>query len=245
VRRQVCRRVTRRIAELGLGGAEPYRAFLDSHPREWARLDALCRIPISRFFRDRVVFEALGQRVIDELARAALRSGRSTLRAWSAGCASGEEPYSLQLLWSLEAQARHPGVELSILGTDADAHLLRRARRGCYAASSLKELPPVWREQAFRRIDSLYALRPELRRAIRFRCQDIRRRWPDGPFDLVLCRNLVFTYFTPSVQLELLGRIRERLVPGGILIVGAHEALPEGARGFAPAGPPKGLYRRA
>jgi chemotaxis protein methyltransferase CheR len=244
VRRQVCKRLGRRMAELGLGSADEYRSFLGSHPGEWPLLDSLCWISISRFFRDRIVFEALGRTLLPALARTAAQRGDAILRAWSAGCASGEEPYSLKLVWELEVRPRHPGLDLQITATDADPNLLRRARRGCYAGSSLKELPRGWRERCFRRIDSLYALRPQFREGIEFRCEDVRRRWPGGPFDLVLCRNLAFTYFAPALQAEVLSRIRERLVRGGALIVGGHEVLPHPTPGFVRAESPRGVYHR-
>src|SRR5919197_810463 len=90
VRRQVCRRVGRRIAELGLGDLDAYRAYLREHPDEWAKLERLTPITISRFYRDRAVFEALEHAVIPALGEEP--------RIWSAGCASGEEAYTLALI---------------------------------------------------------------------------------------------------------------------------------------------------
>src|SRR5438477_9810042 len=97
VRRQVCRRIERRSRELGLTDLAAYRDYLERRPDEWARLDALCRVTISRFYRDRETFAALEQEVLPALAR-----GGAEIEVWSAGCASGEEPYTLALLWKLE-----------------------------------------------------------------------------------------------------------------------------------------------
>jgi chemotaxis protein methyltransferase CheR len=238
VRRQVCKRVQRRMGELGLDGPDAYRALLERSPGEWSALDGLCRIPISRFFRDRRVFERLEHEVLPELARAHV-----ALHALCAGCASGEEPYSLKLLWELRVRPRFPSATLHITASDADERLLERARRGCYPQSSLRELPDDLREAAFDRSEDGFRLRAELREGIELRCDDLRRVLPPGPYALVLCRNLAFTYFEPGLQLEVLARIREHLLPGGYLVVGAHESLPAGARGFAQSALGREIHR--
>jgi chemotaxis protein methyltransferase CheR len=242
VRRQVCKRISRRMATLGLPDAAAYRARLEADPAEWSVLDTYCWISVSRFYRDRGVFEDLGGAILPELARAAIARDRRALRAWSAGCASGEEPYSLRLAWDLAVAPALPGAELHILATDASPALLARAKRAVYAGSGLKELPAAWRSSAFDGLDGSYRLRKEFRRGVRFRQQDIRKAMPAGPFDLVLCRNLVFTYFEPDLQRAILGRLMKRLVPGGALLVGSHEALPEPAA-LLPSGGTPGLYR--
>ena len=89
VRRQVCRRIRRRIAALDLEGFDDYRRYLETHAQEHAKLDRLCRITISRFYRDRRVFERLEREALSRLAANAQKR-RATVRAWSAGCASGE-----------------------------------------------------------------------------------------------------------------------------------------------------------
>ena len=245
VRRQVCKRVARRMAALGLAQVAAYRACLEREAEEWDVLDGLCRITISRFWRDRGVFEHLGARVLPELARRAEAAGRERLGAWSAGCASGEEPYSLKILWELGPGPRFPGLRLKVTASDADANLLRRARAGRYGGGSLEELPPAWREAAFEPEGELYRLRPRFRADLAFARQDIRRRMPPGSFDLILCRNLAFTYFDEAGQRRLARRLARRLRPGGVLVLGKHEALPQGCGALVASEPKLGLYRRA
>lgn len=225
VRRQVCRRVSRRIADLELREAGAYRAHLEKHDDEWEVLAGLCRITISRFWRDRAVFEALRDKVLPELG--------PTVSAWSVGCASGEEPYSLVLA---AAEAR---VAIHVLATDVDPVLLERARRAVYPESSLRDLPPDLRARAFE--DG--CLRPEYLEPVDFLQGDVRDDAPGGPFDLVLCRNLVFTYFADDLQCEVCGLVARSLRAGGALVVGAHEALPERLRGFAPWPGVRSVYR--
>jgi chemotaxis protein methyltransferase CheR len=225
VRRQVCRRVSRRIIDLGLADAAAYRAYLESHREEWDALAGLCRVTISRFWRDRAVFEALRDEVLPELGPA--------VAAWSAGCASGEEPYSLVLA------AKEAGVRIRVVATDVDPVLVERARRACYRQSSLRDLPPDIRARAF--ADG--CLRPRYRRAVEFCRHDVRAGALDGPFDLVLCRNLVFTYYADGLQRNVARRLTRSLRPGGVLVVGTHEALPEGVRELEPWLVARGVYR--
>lgn len=233
VRGTVCKRVARRMRDLGLADVAGYRALLATHPAEWARLDAMCRIPISRFWRDRGVFDELASNTLPALARDARERGDSVVRAWSAGCASGEEPYSLRLAWTLCAEPAFPDVRIDIVATDVDETLLARARRGLYRPSSLRDLPCSLAERAFRRSGDLFELRPELRRDIAFSLQDIRTEAPDAKFDLALWRNLVFTYFDAPTQSRLLDELRAHMRPGGALVIGAHEKLPMSALGGA------------
>ncbi len=231
VRRQPCKQIKRRIRELGLEGFDTYRRYLEEHPEEWERLDTFCRITISRFYRGRGVFNCIKDTILPELARKAGEAG-SPLRCWSAGCASGEEPYTLALIWRLELQEQFPGLEMEIIATDVEEHMLERAQKATYPGSSLKDLPDSWAEKAFEPLGEKYQLRPEFRKGVYFLQQDIRREMPDGPFHLVLCRNLAAMYFEESLQREVFEQIRHRMETGGYLILGKHGQLPEGAAGW-------------
>ncbi|MCO6493948.1 MAG: hypothetical protein J5I98_36350 [Phaeodactylibacter sp.] len=231
VRRQPCKLIKRRIRELRLEGFGAYRQYLEERPEEWELLDRFCRITISRFYRGQGVFNTIKDIILPELAQAATASG-TPLRCWSAGCASGEEPYSLALIWQLELKARFSGMDTEIIATDIDGHLLGRADEAVYPGASLKDLPPAWRKDAFEPTGELFRLRPEFRKGVRFLQQDIRREMPPGPFHLVLCRNLAAMYFEESLQREVFERIRGRMAEGGYLVLGKHGRLPEGMAGW-------------
>jgi len=235
VRGTVCKRLRRRLRELGLDDLDAYAAYLADRPEEWTRLDALCRIPISRFYRDREVFQTLRARILPELAQRVADDDEREVRAWSAGCASGEEPYSLRIVWTETVQRRAQGVRLVITATDADPTMLDRAERACYSAGSLKDLPQEWRERAFTRQDDSLRLRPAYKGGTRFLLQDIRAAMPGGRYHLILCRNLVFTYFDVEQQRKLLPEITAHLHAKAYLVLGSHEALPPGSTGFRPA----------
>ncbi len=235
VRGQVCKRVGRRLKELGLADTQAYREYLSSQPDEWAILDGLCRITISRFFRDRKVYETLGDEVLPELGRQRASAGEPVLDIWSAGCGAGEEPYSISILCHHSDDPDLQRAEVRVLATDSDEHQLDRARAAIYPLGCTKDMPAEIRDSAFEKLhqDQLL-LREPLRRDIEFACQDLRQEMPDGPFHLILCRNVAFTYFVEETQRELLAALNQRLLPGGYLVIGAHEKLPSERSPFDP-----------
>ncbi len=129
---------------------------------------------------------------------------------------------------------RLPEGRLKIIGSDADSVVLYRAKIGCFCSSSLKDVPARWREIAFTRDGDRYCVRAEYREGLAFLSQDIRSEIPVGFFDLILCRNLVFTYFDIERQREMLDRIARAVLAGGYLVIGAHETLPDNGRGLTP-----------
>ena len=229
---QVCKRLNRRVKKLGLKGFAAYRERLTTDPDEWTVLDGLCHITISRFFRDSRVFEALSQRVLPEIAARAVEDQRQA-RFWSAGCASGEEPYTLKIIWDLAVASDFPGIECSVVATDIDDAVLERARKGCYSKGSLRELPEAFIAQGFDRSGGLFCVRPRHREGVSFLNQDLRCEAPDGSFDLILCRNVAFTYFEAPLQREVLTRLLEHLSVPGYLVIGAQERLPQEIRCLA------------
>lgn len=245
VRGQVCKRIDRRIRELGLEDVAAYRLFLEGHAEEWQVLDSLCRITISRFYRDSRVFRALEREVLISVCEDAVIRGDTELRCWSIGCACGEEPYSLAILWDLGTGPQFPSLHIRIIATDADRNMIERAEQGCYASGSLAGLPEGWISQAFVRTGNRCCIRHEVREKVMFLEQDVRIEEPGGLFHLILCRNLAFTYFDKALQRDVLTRMHDKLMEGGVLVVGAHETLPAGAAGFEPWTGIPGVYLKA
>ena len=149
-RSQVCKRINSRARGLGLEDLNEYSIYLASNKDEIQALDALCSVTISRFYRDKQVFDALGTDILPSFARNAISSGTDELRCWSAGCASGEEPYTLSIIWRLLVEPSLPGpLSLSITATDSDPVMLERAQKGIYKKSSIRELPEEMLSRAF------------------------------------------------------------------------------------------------
>ena len=243
VRGQVCKRIDRRLHELGLADTAAYGSLLEQNRDEWEVLDSLCRVTISRFYRDREVFRLLEQDVLARLCEAAMAQGDRELRCWSIGCASGEEPYTLAILWDLGTGRLFPSMKISILATDADLTMIERAKEGCYAQGSLRELP-LERKTDLIREGAGFCVRSEEREKVIFLEQDIRKELPEGLFHLILCRNVAFTYFDEELQKEILTRLLGKLHDRGVLVVGSHEALPPGVEGFARWTGCPGAYRK-
>lgn len=235
VRRQVCKRIVRRMRALDLHDVEAYRARLAEDSAEWAVLDSMTRITISRFFRDRDVFAYLCDEALPALHRLA---APGPVRIWSAGCAGGEEAYTLGIAGHRE------GIPIQILGTDADEHQLERARRGLYSSGSLKDLPEAWRATSFEDHDGKQRLKRELRNDVHLALQDIRREMPDGPFHLVLCRYLAFTYFDEELQQRIAQGLLERTAPRGLIVLGKRESWPDEVPGVIEVRSGLPIYRK-
>jgi len=234
VRRQVRKRLAARLAELQLPDLKAYRVFLAAHDKEWRVLDSFCRITISRFYRDRVVLDYLAADVLPALALQCRQRQDAAIRVWSAGCASGEEPYTLALLWHFLLAQKFSDLGLVIEASDIDPVMIERSRAACYQASSLRNLPGVWREEAFGPRGNMYCLKDFYKEQVHFSRLDIRDEIPAGPYDLIFCRNLAFTYFSTDLQRRMLRKLYAAMVPGGILVTGPHEKLPMDGSAFAP-----------
>ena len=234
VRRQVNRRIDRRMKELGIKTSPEYKYYLTTYPSEWSELEKLCRIPISRFYRDKRVFECLGRDVLPDLAQRAKENQEHTIRCWSIGCAAGKEPYTLAILWNMVLSSRYPSLSLRILATDVDAHAIERSQRACYPASSLKDLPDHWRHEAFVQSREEFCLKKEFRGPVSFQVEDVRLTAPESRFHLILCRYLAFTYFDEELQVKTLNTLGNQLLPGGALVIGKTESLPRGTLAVEP-----------
>jgi len=233
VHKQVCKRLYRHLAELGFSDFSAYEVYFDDHPEERQILDSILQITISRFCRDRGVFDILCSRVLPSLTKDILLRGGNEVRCWTAGCCSGEETYTLQILWKLcVLPAIHKDLPLRIIATDINHDMLKRAQEGYYLVSSLKDLPKELIQQAFVRSGRFYVINQPFRENIEFIEQDIRLQLPEGCFHVIFCRNLVFTYFEEALQREILGRLLEKLYNGGIFVIGIHESLPRGLTGI-------------
>ena len=221
-RKGIKRKVERRVAEVGLSGFEEYLLKVKKDSEEHLRLSKILTVTISRFFRDKEVFHTLSQSIVPDL----LKEKRREIRTWCIGCASGEEPYSLALLWKESFEQTWPEVHPSILATDIDENLLERAKEGAYKKSSLKEVPERTRENFFKKEGEFYILDQAIREGIKFEKHDILHGEPFLRMNMVLCRNLAFTYFSRESQIGILKKIALSLEGKGYLIIGTDESLP-------------------
>jgi chemotaxis protein methyltransferase CheR len=213
------------MTALGITDVDAYRERLESDDAEWRELDSLCRVTITRFFRDRAAFEELRAHVFPELASVT----KGEVRCWSVPSASGEEPYSMALAWA-HREGSSRDASLRVLASEIDPVLLERARRARYPAGALAEVPREWLASDFTEIEGELEIDPRLRSMVTFEARDVRGALPEGPFHLIACRNLVLTYFAPDVRDRVLAELLDRIAVDGALMIGAHEEIP-GASG--------------
>lgn len=219
-------RLRNRLRELGLLRLSDYMILVRSDAAERERLGALLAVTISRFFRDRDFWFRFAAELFPELER--LADG-GPVRAWSLGCASGEEPYTLRIVW--RESGRREG-NLSVLATDLRAICLERAARRLYPESAVHNVPAALRSRYLHERHSTFLLDDKIARGVQFEQFDWRSRagWPVGEFHWVLARNGIFTYDNEKHALARLTRIERALAPGGYLWIGGNERLPDAAR---------------
>jgi two-component system CheB/CheR fusion protein len=194
----ILRRIGRRMAVTHNSNIRDYGDYLRTHPDEVKELVRAFLIKVTGFFRDPEAFDFLRGSIIPELIDRAKANGR-TLRLWSAGCATGEEAYSLALLLADQLGQDFPEWNIKVFATDLAADAISFARRGLYPENVLKDLPHEFRDRFFERIDHGYRISKALRQAVIFGQQDISRGVPFPRIDLVTCRNLLI-YLKPDLQ---------------------------------------------
>jgi chemotaxis methyl-accepting protein methylase len=222
-RKGIERKVKERIAQSGLSHFEEYLSKIQKDPEEQNHLSKILTITISRFFRDREVFQAVGSSIVPPLLE---EKDKKDFKIWSIGCASGEESYSLSILWKEKFEKTWPQIHLSILATDIHENLLERAEKGKYKKSSLKEVPEDFLKKYFRKDNGFYVLDQFVRESVTFKKHDIIREEPFSGMDIVFCRNLAFTYFSKTIRIDILKKIAGSLRDKGYLVIGKDEILP-------------------
>lgn len=223
------RRVSARVRALELHSFRQYIDYLDQDPEEYTRLLDALTINVTEFFRDTPVWDAIRHKAVGPMVEAK-RSARSrTIRLWSAGCATGEEPYSLAMLMLDMLGKDASKFLLSVYATDLDAEALKKARAGVYDNDKLARIPPSYQVRFTRRLDeSSFEIAPEVRRLVRFAQVNLSERAPVRVIDLLLCRN-VFIYLDRQQQAKVLDVFMSALGKGGYLVLGRSEKLSQQA----------------
>lgn len=227
------RRIALRIRELQLTGAVPYLALLRADLDEVRRLSALLSLHVSMFYRDPTTYAAL-RPLLAEQAQSRPR------RWWSAGCAGGEEPYTLALL---AAGIPEPGSQVEIVASDVSLEILDKARGGIFNATHLGKVSAVEQERYFSVAGRDYRINEELRQRVQFFQHDLLSAAPYPTASLILCR-YVLMYFNAAEQEEVLTRFAAALPVGGLLVLGRTETLRDRAGLFAPLHAQERIYQR-
>lgn len=243
-RSMVLGRLAKRVRTLQLPSITAYCDLLRKAPeRELSELISALTTNVTAFFRESHHFSFLAERIIPDL----LLRNRSTrrIRIWSAGCSSGEEPYSIAMT-VLEALPAGQSWDFKVLATDLDQQIIEIGREGLYRREKLDPIPVQRRRRWFRGGSGLQADRvwvgEELREHVRFVPLNLMGHWPmKGPFDVIFCRNVII-YFDKSRKERLIGRFANMLPAGGHLFIGHSESLHGLTDQFRPIG--KTIYRK-
>ncbi len=233
-------RLAKRLRVLRLPSYEAYLALLrDPGSPEWVDFINALTTNLTSFFREPHHFPKL----VELLSEAG--PAPRPIRIWSAGCSTGEEPYTLAMTLVRAFGPAHP---TEILATDLDTAVLETAARGVYPYARVETLDPEWRRLAFLRgtgeHEGQVRIRPEIRRAVQFsQLNLLESRWslPGAPFHAIFCRN-VMIYFDKPTQRSLVQRFRDLLAPRGLLFVGHSESLLDASSGLEPLG--HTIYRK-
>ncbi len=217
----ILRRLQRRMVATGATKLRDYIRHIERHPDEYQRLVSSFLIKVTEFFRDPELFDHLRGYTLPRLIEEA-RQRDNELRIWSAGCATGEEAYSLAILVADVLGEELDGFDVRIFATDLDEDAVAFARRGVYPSGALVNLPPEIVERYFTRVDDSYEVRKFVRGMVIFGQHDLGQRAPFPRIDLALCRN-VLIYFTTELQKRALQLFAFALRDGGSLVLGKAE----------------------
>jgi chemotaxis methyl-accepting protein methylase len=225
VRRGVKKRLRAHMLALECRSLKEYLQRLEIDREERQKSERFTDVSVSRFFRDRDLWQALEGEVLPGL----ILGADEGIRVWSAGCACGEEAYSLKILWQTFSRRFEGLPELELWATDANPVLLERAREGIYPPSSLKELPDQLRGTCFECLPrkNRFVLSASLKGDILWRQHNlVSEDPPSAGFQLIFLRNNLLTYYEKRLQIPAFRRIVSALREGGVLIIGKKERIP-------------------
>ena len=238
----ILRRLQRRIIAVGASDLASYKVYLEQHAEEYQRLASSFLIKVTDFMRDADLFDTLRDRVIPDLIAASRKSGNE-LRLWSAGCATGQEPYSLAILIMEALGDELPDFAVKIFATDLDSEAIAFARRGLYLAGTLSHMPEELVARYFTRTHAGFEVKKQVRSLLVFGEHDLAQRAPFPRIDMVLCRN-VLIYFARELQQRALQLFAFSLREGGYLVLGKTEAVSLATDSFVVEMPEQKIYRR-
>ena len=240
-RSSIERRVAKRMGEVGVGSYDDYIDYLELHADEFESLFNTVLINVTRFFRDPASWEYLATEVLPEIVKS--RPEDRPIRVWSAGCASGEEAYTLAMVLG-RVLGDHAFLDrVKIYATDIDEPALEAARHGTFAPRQIEDVPRDALERFFERTDQRYVFRKDLRRCVIFGRNDLVQDAPISRIDLLVCRNTLM-YFTAETQAQVLRRFHFALDNEGVLMLGKSEMLITHSELFTPVDLKRRAFRK-
>lgn len=240
-RTSLLRRVNKRMQMVGVQNYPDYLDYLELHPDEFPQLFNTILINVTTFFRDANAWEFLGREVLGQLLDA--KTETEPVRAWSAGCASGEEAYTLAMLLAEKMGLEQARERIKIYATDMDDDALNHARQAGYSEKDVEGVPPELLEKYFERTDKRFIFRKDLRRTVIFGRHNLLEDAPISRIDVLVCRNTLM-YFNAEAQAKILARLQFALNNGGCLFLGRAETLLSQNSAFAPLDLKKRIFTK-
>ncbi len=234
------RRIERRMAVHQINKISEYVAFLQKNPAEIKTLFKDLLITVTNFFRDTKAFKALFEKVILPLAKA--KPNEATIRVWVPGCATGEEAYSIAILFAEAMKLQKKHFTLQIFATDIDADAIEYARQGLYPDSIAADVSNERLKNFFLKEENAYKVRKPIREMVVFATQNLIKDAPFSKLDLVSCRN-VLIYMNTALQKKILPLFHYTLNPDGFMFLGTSETIGEFADLFTPMDAKWKIYR--
>ena len=225
------RRITKRLQSVGCSGYDDYLDYLEVHPDEFALLFNTVLINVTSFFRDASSWEFLKETVLPDLLKRRRRP--AAVRIWSAGCATGQEAYTLAMIFAEALGLDEFSERVKIYATDADDEALAKARLAVYDEREVADVPADLRAKYFEISDGQFVFRKDMRRQLIFGRHDLIQDAPISRVDLLVCRNTLM-YFNAETQAKILQRFQFALNDNGVLFLGRAETLMTHASRFAP-----------
>lgn len=230
-RSSLMRRVNKRMQTINIEGYSNYLDYLEVHPEEFNFLFTTILINVTSFWRDCTAWDYVRDEIIPRIL--ANKEPHETIRIWSAGCASGEEAYTISMMVAEAIGIEQFRERVKIYATDIDEEALGQARQAIYLQKDLNGLSSEQIEQFFEKIDTRYTFRKDLRRCVIFGRHDLLQDAPISKVDLLVCRNTLM-YFNAEAQSRILARFHFALRDGGFLFLGKAEMLLTHANTFTP-----------
>lgn len=214
-RPQMERRINTLMRTLGVSSYIEYIKLMQQDNDQFNKFVNHLTINVSEFFRNPSQWDVLKEKIIPKLIQ-----NSNKLKIWSAGCSTGEEPYTLAML----LRENFPRVDISILASDIDGKVLKTAKEGIYSAKASSGIPNNYLNKYLTSIHDSYEIKSELKRLINFKKQNLIKDQFEKDFDLILCRNVVI-YFTEETKFLLYKKFFSALKPQGILFTGSTEQI--------------------
>ncbi|HEX8093042.1 CheR family methyltransferase [Jatrophihabitans sp.] len=239
-RASLVRRVQHRMDRAGVAEFEEYHGYLQVHPEEFTQLFNTILINVTGFFRDSDAWDLLAGELVPALLD---QLGDEPIRLWSAACASGQEAYSLAMVFAEALGPEKFRSRVKIYATDIDEEALNFARLASYTERELAGLPDGYRERYFQPAGTRFQLDPDLRRSVIFGRNDLLQDAPISRIDLLACRNALM-YFNAETQARIVSRLSFALKPQGVLFLGKAEMLLNHSAAFEPIDLKRRFFRR-